>query len=186
MKLYKRSGVYKSSHVTFNPSTMDAYSYDWWRFVARIEGLIVFNSYFYSQSTSKHQRKVKRLMHNLGIKIDIEMPIPSGIQDQSLNELIVEAEECLCNQFLKDQLKQQQRSERAKFRRRVHKLETYLETVTHFRDYEIKPADMFGKYHSQAIHQVVSPETIEADVSNALDAFHRDGFGRIVFYLDAA
>lgn len=81
LKLMKRSGIYKASNVTFNPETCQAYSYDWWRFVDRIGGLVIFNSYGYSNSTRKHQYKVKRVMESLGIKVDFEVEAPKGLQD---------------------------------------------------------------------------------------------------------
>ena len=80
-------------------------------------------------------------------------------------------------------MKIQERNERAKIKRFQKKLEHYLDSVVHFRDYEIKPRSQFGKYNKIAVHQVV--DDIENDVSNALHSFHRDGFGNIVFYVGA-
>lgn len=71
MKYFKKLKIYKASNVTFNPETFEAYSYGWWKFVSKINGKIVFNSHFYSQSTSKHQHKVNSLLGFLGIKIDL-------------------------------------------------------------------------------------------------------------------
>lgn len=180
MKYYKRLKIYKAPNVTFNPETLEAFSYEWWKFVAKIEGKIVFNNYSYSQSTSKHQIKVRRLLDQLGIKIDISMPLPNSIDSNNLNELILKAEECLCDQFLDQQLKRQDAYQRAKRRKFIRKLEDYLENTVHFRDYEIKRKDQFGSLNIVAVHQIV--EDIEADVSNALHSFHRDGFSKVVFY----
>lgn len=71
MKQMKRTGIFKASNVSFDPSTVRAYSYGWWNFVRKINGAVVFNNYRYSNSTSKHQSKVWRLMDSLGIKIDL-------------------------------------------------------------------------------------------------------------------
>lgn len=88
MKYFSRANIYKASNVTFNSETMDAFSYDWWRFVAKIDGKVVFNNYRYSVTTAGHQRKVERLLQNLGIKVDVFLQIPGGIkQGATLAEL---------------------------------------------------------------------------------------------------
>ena len=110
MKYFKRLKLYKgyNSNCTFNPETKDAYSYSWWRFVATVEGKLVFNNYRYSVTTAKHQRKVRGLLNELGIKIDIEMPLPGGIRDdQTLAEMILESEEHECDVFLERMLRKQ-------------------------------------------------------------------------------
>lgn len=122
MKLMKRSNTYQASNVSFCPETISAYSYRWWKFVAKIDGVVVFNNYRYSNSTSKHQWKVRLLMQNLGIKIDISAPFPKGINCHSLEEVILEAEEGLCNEFLNEESKKIRTSERAKERREKLKL----------------------------------------------------------------
>lgn len=73
MKHFPKLNIYKASNVTFNPSTKMAHSYDWWCFVKVIDGKVVFNSYPYSPTTRRHQRKVKDLMASLGIAIDLEV-----------------------------------------------------------------------------------------------------------------
>lgn len=80
MKFMKRAGIFKSSNVTFNPETCQAYSYDWWRFVDRINGKVIFNNYGYSQSTRKHQSKVRSLLRSQGIEIDFEVCVSGGLQ----------------------------------------------------------------------------------------------------------
>lgn len=81
MKYSTRAQIYKASNVNFNPNNFQAHSYDWWRFVDMIDGKIVFNSYNYSPTTIKHQYKVRRLLSELGIKIDLEIDAPTGLQD---------------------------------------------------------------------------------------------------------
>lgn len=186
MKYFTRQNLYKASNVTFSPETMDAYSYGWWRFVAKVDGLLIFNNARYSNSTSKHQSKVRRLLETLGIKIDLVLTLPRGIRtDQTLAEMIVECEEHLCNVFLREEAKRDARNEKLRLRRLELKLEDYLENSVNFRDYEIKPASDFGTYAKAGVHQVVNTESLERDVTNALDTFHRDGFSNIVFYVQA-
>lgn len=83
MKYFKRSNVYKASNVSFHPDTISAYSYGWWKFVASINGTIIFNNYSYSSSTCKHQYKVRRLLEQLGIVPDLYIEAPKGLQDLS-------------------------------------------------------------------------------------------------------
>jgi len=82
MKFMKRTQIYKANNVTFNPKTLDAYSYDWWRFVeAAPTGGVIFNSYTYSNATAKHQIKVRNLLRTLGIEIVLDIKSPGGLQN---------------------------------------------------------------------------------------------------------
>lgn len=74
MKYYTRLKEYKASNVslTVEPK-LEAYSYAWWLFVVRYKGLVIFNNTNYSSSTCKHQSKVRDVLDNLNIKIDIEL-----------------------------------------------------------------------------------------------------------------
>lgn len=44
-----------------------ANSYDWWTFIENKNGLYIFNWYYYSSSTRKHQYEAARIMRNLGV-----------------------------------------------------------------------------------------------------------------------
>ena len=74
MKYYKRLKEYKASNVslTVEPK-LEAYSYGWWLFVVRYKGLVIFNDTNYSNPTCKHQSKVRGVLDDLGIEIDIEL-----------------------------------------------------------------------------------------------------------------
>ena len=80
MKYYPRLNVYKASNVTADLNKMTAYSWGWWKFLAEIDGKIVFNTFNYSISTAEHQWKVECLLKNQGIDIDIEIESPDGLQ----------------------------------------------------------------------------------------------------------
>ena len=187
MKHMKRANIYQASNynVTFNPAKVEAYSYKWWKFVSIIDGLVIFNNYRYSNSTSKHQSKVMSLMQTLNIKIDLELPVPRGLQHhQTLNELMIEAEEYLCDEYLNKMLKQDARNEASRFKRAKSKLESYLENEIHFRDYDIKPRAQFGIYNiASTVNQVVDRNSFESDISNAIESFNKDGFGKVIFYV---
>ncbi len=70
MKYYKRLNLYKASNVSYNPTTKEAKSWDWWVFVKVINNKVVFNGHRYSVSTGRHQSKVRRLLHNQYVTID--------------------------------------------------------------------------------------------------------------------
>lgn len=119
MKLMKRSGIYQCSNYncTFDPKSCEAFSYRWWKFVAKVDGLVIFNNYRYSNTTSKHQSKVRSLLEALGIKVDLYLSLPQGINSTDLSELITQGEEQLCNEFLRAEAKRDERNERARIRR---------------------------------------------------------------------
>lgn len=77
----KTKGMYTASNVSFNENTFEGLSYDWWVFVAKINGKLVFNNYSYSNSTRKHQYKMKYLLRTLGITIAMELDAPNGLQN---------------------------------------------------------------------------------------------------------
>jgi hypothetical protein len=81
LRAYSKLNIFKASNVEFNPNTGVATSYNWWKFVDRIGGLVVFNSYYYSPSTSRHQSKVSSLLSQLGIKVDVSFEAPKGLQN---------------------------------------------------------------------------------------------------------
>lgn len=76
-----RDGVYRASNVMFDPARMVATSFNWWYFVKRIGGKVVFNDYSYSGYTTRHQRKVQRVLSELGIKVDVVIQSHKGLQD---------------------------------------------------------------------------------------------------------
>lgn len=81
MKYYSRLKLYRASNVQFNPETLKAYSYGWWQFVGLINGKVVFNNYRYSNTTCKHQYKVRRLLKELNIPVDLTIEVPRGLDD---------------------------------------------------------------------------------------------------------
>lgn len=89
MKYMSRAGIYKASNVTFNPETMQAVSYGWWRFVDCINGKLVFNRYNYSATTLKHQSKTRALLREIGAVVDIELAVPAGLQASNALESAV-------------------------------------------------------------------------------------------------
>ena len=81
MRFYKTLNKFKASNVELDINDLTATSYGWWLFVKRINGLVVFNSYNYSSSTGQHQRKIKGVLRQLGIDVDIDIRAPKGLQN---------------------------------------------------------------------------------------------------------
>jgi hypothetical protein len=74
LKWRPRLGIYTGGkNNRFDPSTFEAVSYNWWTYVSKINGKIVFNAYPYSSSTQSHQRNMRALLKQLKIKIDVEV-----------------------------------------------------------------------------------------------------------------
>lgn len=93
LKFKKRSGIYSNSTGTntFNPETIEAYSYRWWKYVSKIGKLVVFNDYNYSESTNGHQSKTRDLMRQLGVKIDLVVYSRIGLQKTEFkNEVMLD------------------------------------------------------------------------------------------------
>lgn len=64
MQYRPRLKIYKGSNNknVFNPETFEATSYNWWVYVAKIKGVIVFNDYRYSVTTNQHQWEMKSFL----------------------------------------------------------------------------------------------------------------------------
>ena len=75
-----RLGIFKDRHVTFDPSTGESRSYDWYVLGKVINGLYVVNSYRYSRSTNSDRYSLKRTLELLGIDY-VELDAPEGLQD---------------------------------------------------------------------------------------------------------
>jgi hypothetical protein len=116
MKYFTRAGIYKANgNVTFNPTTCEAYSYNWWAFVKKIKGKVIFNAYRYSVTTSKHQSRVRSLMSDLGIKIDRVVQVAGGLQSiKTISELNKKESETLLGIEVHNELMRSRRLARAK------------------------------------------------------------------------
>jgi hypothetical protein len=83
MKFMKRSNTWKASNVTLDMSNLTAYSYNWWLFLKKINGYVVFNDYQYSTTTARHQFKIRRKLSEIGIAIDYTIKSPMGLNNLS-------------------------------------------------------------------------------------------------------
>lgn len=80
LEFYPRLGLWKASNVTLDPSTLEAHSYSWWLMARRFGDLVVFNSFRYSVSTSKHQFNVRCWLGHHGISY-VTLEAPRGLDD---------------------------------------------------------------------------------------------------------
>lgn len=113
-----KSKTYKAANVVFNTINNTAWSYDWWCFVKVIDNKLIFNNYRYSNTTTKHQYKVRSLLNELGIKIDRVVSVSGGLQNiDSLKELNIKENATL--EAIKDyeESKRIARNKRARERR---------------------------------------------------------------------
>lgn len=69
LKYYKRLHIYKNSSGTcrFDPVSKTGYSYNW-QFVGVVNGVLLFNDYTYSNTTSGHQSAMRGVFHERGLK----------------------------------------------------------------------------------------------------------------------
>lgn len=90
MRYGVRSNAFKASNCVLDMNELRATSYAWWNMLQVIKGKLVFNNYSYSSATSGHQSKVRSVLRNLGIKIDIEIEAPRGLQnlDKALDQTL--------------------------------------------------------------------------------------------------
>ncbi len=85
MKYMKKAEIYKNStgSCTYDPRKEEAHSYSWWCFLKRINGKLVFNNYSYSVSTTAHQSRIRSMLSNEGIEIDLFIESPRGLDNLS-------------------------------------------------------------------------------------------------------
>jgi len=60
---------------------MVATSYNWWHFIRRVGGLVVYNNNNYSNTTRTHQGNVLHVMSQLGINVDLTVNTRLSLSD---------------------------------------------------------------------------------------------------------
>lgn len=65
---------------TLEIPSLEGYSYGHWGVCRYINGLMVFNNYTYSNTTTRHQWEIRSWLGSLGIKIDLAIECPKGLQ----------------------------------------------------------------------------------------------------------
>ena len=132
MKYSNKRQQFEGSNVSFNPNTMVAKSYNWWVFVAEINGKVIFNNSRYSPSTGKHQTKVRKLVSNIDLVLqNTRESLATGelaliLEIKNTKELIGTLEAELLNPRRKKALDTQRQSVINSWREHVLKVETVL------------------------------------------------------------
>jgi hypothetical protein len=94
MKYFKRLKVYKASRVELDPETLKSYSYGWWQVTRKIGDKVFFNWTSYSNSTAKHQSKIRSVLRELGYNFDnkklvaFQLRNRDNIRDMSDKQLV--------------------------------------------------------------------------------------------------
>lgn len=83
MKYFKRLNVYKNSTGTnvYYPNSETAISYGWWCYYKIIGTTPVYNSFYYSSTTCRHQRDLRRLLCIDSRDRVLWIEAPQGLQD---------------------------------------------------------------------------------------------------------
>lgn len=82
-----RKHRFVASNNFLDLDTMSAYSYGWWNYFRNIGGLWVFNRHRYSVSTGKHQLRMRGLLSDLGIHVDVYIDTRSSMANMDLSDI---------------------------------------------------------------------------------------------------
>ncbi len=118
MKFKTRTKTYEASNVAFDVNKIEAKSYGWYTFVRVIKGKVIFNSHRYSNTTARHQFKVRRLLAELGIKIDRDVDVRESLSAiRDLKHLALAQKHQAAVVAEREEFKRFERNKRARERR---------------------------------------------------------------------
>lgn len=147
MKYFKRANEWRNSTGSnkLEVETMKAYSYNWWCYFQPIEGtdLYLFNNYYYSSSTSKHQSDLRRLLRSdfgLGYYDDktvITISISDSLSGDSKNDVTKYIK------VLADEIKELKETIKKPRTQKKKNLER-IETINAISNKIVKFSEMFG------------------------------------------
>ena len=126
MRYYKRLKQYKASNMVVDLENQTAHSYGWWCFWTVENGVSLFNSTFYSQSTCGHQSKASRVIdrgHDLVLrhtKANLTNPAEAVISE--INGIVYEIEQLT-------ELIKKPRTHKAKNEQRRQKIEEHKKQI---------------------------------------------------------
>lgn len=90
LKFRPRKQVFSASNNSFDPKTYKAVSYNWWVYVSKIKGKLVFNNYTYSVTTRKHQSAMQTFLRENKVKIDLIVETRESLGSTKLNDSALE------------------------------------------------------------------------------------------------
>ena len=92
-KFHPRLNLWKDGkNNVFNPYTLEATSYNWWIYLKKIKGKLVFNTYPYSKTKQRHQNHMHKLLKELNIKIDVKVSTRQSLHNFSNSALYAKYE----------------------------------------------------------------------------------------------
>lgn len=112
MKYYSRLKQYKASNLTFDPAIGEGRSYKWYAIARKFDGVLVLNSFGYSNTTARHVSKLRKLFRSLGLEW-VEIEAPQGLQNLSAaRELAVSRIQNLTAEINKPRTRPEKNAER--------------------------------------------------------------------------
>lgn len=140
MKYFTRLVLYKASNVQFDPISVQALSYDWWRFVDKVNGKVIFNNSFYSSTTCRHQSKVHSVLRTLGIEVDLVLRhtttglqnIGSALDDEirNINYCIEELRDIIAKPRTRKATNERRKIEIVDLQEQLYKVEAFKKSLT--------------------------------------------------------
>lgn len=129
MRYNIRSQVFKSERCTFDLKHMEAWSYDWWKFVEVRNDTVYFNNASYSMQTGKQQSIVRRLLTNMGIPFRY-VYIKAGLQNISgeiadLKYKIIQLNQLIANPLSRDSVNKRRCDEIRHIKAQIKRLRAY-------------------------------------------------------------
>ena len=128
-RFVKTQNKLKSSNFEFDLNSTTATSYDWWIFVTKENGKVIFNNYSYSVSTRKHQSKAWRI---LGYEADLTLQFTAKSLNslrEALNEEIRLTNDEINNIFRQIAKKGSRKATNEKRMERIEKLNQHIRNV---------------------------------------------------------
>lgn len=161
-----RLGIYTDGQNNkFDLEAFEATSYNWWTYVCKINGKVVFNNYPYSNTTANHQRNMRALLKQLKIKIDVEVSMR-----QSLSSFYSESLPTQYRELFKVELASKRARKQGVFVECHQKYyKTYADAIGAIKE-SIKACRQLGAKLSMARIAVIRKDVLESDAKRLADA----------------
>lgn len=128
-RFVKTQNKLKSSNFEFDLNSTTATSYDWWIFVTKENGKVIFNNYNYSVTTRKHQNKAWKILE---YKADLTLQFTNVSLNnlhEALNDEIKLTNDEINNLFRQIAKKGSRKDTNEKRMERIKKLNQHIRNV---------------------------------------------------------
>ena len=123
--------IIKKGQLTFNIETMEATSYDWWKFLTHVEHVgLVFNDYQMSATTRKHQALVKEKLSFIGIKPTLVLKSKNPLIDRAHIEAAIKDTIKVFKARIEKLEQEKLTGREVKNKARQHEIDTLLVEIT--------------------------------------------------------